>query len=161
MNPILAAVLIVVGVLLLVAVCLAVFLLLALRLRVPWAHRLLRRTNRNFANVYQLRTAGQKGATYAVLRHTGRVSGAERATPLGAVPIDGGFEIVLPYGPDTDWLKNLRAAGSAVLEHEGVAYRVHDPEVVPVAESTFGANGDASLRIFGTRETLRLRAEPA
>ena len=161
MNAVLATVLTVVGVLLLVALCLAVFLLLALRVRVPWAHRLLRRTNRNFANVYQLRTAGRKGARYAVLRHTGRVSGAERATPLDAVPVDGGFEIVLPYGPDTDWLKNLRAAGSAVLEHEGVAYRVHDPVVVPVAESSFGATDDPSLRIFGIREALRLTAEPA
>ena len=34
---------------------------------------------------------------------------------MGAVAIDDGFVIALPYGPNTDWLKNVLASGSATI----------------------------------------------
>ncbi len=162
MSTALVVVISVMAALVLSALGFAVFLLLALRFRVPWAHRLVRRANRAGANRIQLRTAGRPGARYAVLHHRGRSSGAAFATPLGAVPTDGAFEIVLPYGRGTDWLENLRAAGHARLEHEGVAYVVSDPEFLTVAEAASLTDADRrGLRLFGTTEVVRLRAVPA
>ena len=54
---------------------------------------------------------------------------------MGAVAIDDGFVIALPYGPNTDWLKNVLASGSATIVNEGNTYDVDRPEVVPMAEA--------------------------
>ena len=54
---------------------------------------------------------------------------------MGAVAIDDGFVIALPYGPNTDWLKNVLASGSATIVDEGNTYDVDRPEVVPMAEA--------------------------
>lgn len=138
------------------------FFVLAVRMRVPWAHRWFRTLNRIGANRYQLRTAGQAGARYAVLHHRGRTTGLDRATPLGAVPVDGGFEIVLPYGRETDWLKNLRAAGRATLEHDGTAHEVALDAFLPLAEAASLSPSDrSSLRWIGTTEVVRLRVRPS
>jgi hypothetical protein len=47
----------------------------------------------------------------AVLRHKGRRSGREYATPVTAEPTEGGFVKPLTYGQGVDWLKNIRVAG--------------------------------------------------
>src|SRR6267143_1895106 len=41
------------------------------------------------------------------------------------------FVMKLPYGRNTDWLKNVLASGSATIVHEGNTYRVDRPEIVP------------------------------
>lgn len=71
-------------------------------------------------------------------------------------------QIVLPYGRGTDWLKNLAAAGSARLEHEGVGYLVSDPEYVPLADAASLTRSDRrSLAVLGATEVVRLRATAA
>jgi deazaflavin-dependent oxidoreductase (nitroreductase family) len=67
-----------------------------------------------------------------LLRHTGRKSGRQFRTPLNVFPTDSGFAVLLPYGPkETDWLKNVEAAGEATLEHYGRTRRVSRPQVLP------------------------------
>ena len=52
-----------------------------------------------------IKSAGGPGASASVVHHVGRTSGRSYSTPVGAVPIDDGFVIALPYGLSADWLK--------------------------------------------------------
>lgn len=119
----------------------------------------IRRFNRRFMNRRQMKTAGQPGAYAAVIRHVGRKSGTSYETPVGVVETEQGLIIALPYGTSPDWLKNVLAAGSAEVVHEGRISRVEDPEVVPATEVTaHTSRGGLFLqRLYGVDQALRLR----
>lgn len=106
-----------------------------------------------------LRSAGSAGASAAVVRHVGRVSGRPYETPVVAMPTDDGFVVALPYGGNTDWLKNVMAAGSATITHDGSEYTVDSPEVVPIddVERFFAAKEQRAHRRFAVRDALRVR----
>ncbi len=71
-----------------------------------------------------------------LLCHTGRKSGRQFRTPLNVFPTDSGFAVLLPYGAgETEWLKNVEAAGEATLEHYGRTRRVSRPQVLPRLEA--------------------------
>ena len=65
-----------------------------------------------------------------VLTHVGRSSGKTYRTPLDAHPVDGGYIIIVMYGPDSDWVKNVLAAGTATLEIDGVEFELVSPRLV-------------------------------
>jgi deazaflavin-dependent oxidoreductase (nitroreductase family) len=51
-----------------------------------------------------------------VVVHRGRRSGKLYRTPVNVFPRPGGrYVVALTYGPDTDWLKNVLAAGGCEL----------------------------------------------
>jgi deazaflavin-dependent oxidoreductase (nitroreductase family) len=106
-----------------------------------------------------LRTAGRESSGTAVIRHVGRTSGKAYDTPVTPARHDDSFFIALPYGPRTDWLRNVLAAGAATLVVRGQEYRVGQPEVLPVAEAAeyFPAGSRRMLRRFGVESVLRLR----
>ncbi|WP_238335793.1 nitroreductase family deazaflavin-dependent oxidoreductase [Serinicoccus kebangsaanensis] len=118
---------------------------------------------RRSMNPRNLRTAGQPGAPWAVVRHTGRVSGRAYATPVGATRVPDGFAVMLPYGPGTDWVRNILAAGRAELELDGRRYAVTagPDDVVPAGTVSARAGvGDLlAMRVLGVREALLLRVE--
>lgn len=121
-----------------------------------------RRLNRAVFNPRQLRTAGQPGSYAGVVHHQGRVSGQQYRTPVGTVPTDDGFVVALVYGSDTDWVKNVMAAGSAVITHEGQQYEVSDPTLVPLESvAAFFDSELPALRLFGVQDCLRLRTVTA
>lgn len=154
----------VVGVLLLVLVGAVSVIVLGIRTKYPPVVDLVRRFARDIGNPRQLKSAGARGSRAAVLRHTGRKSGKAYETPITAMPTADGFLIALPYGPNTDWLKNVLAQGSTVLVHEGITHRVDEPEVVPSALATqdLSAGERRALRFMGVDQFLRLhRAQPA
>jgi deazaflavin-dependent oxidoreductase (nitroreductase family) len=138
-------------------------LLLGLRRKYPPVVDAARRFARDVGNPRMLRSAGGSGANASILRHVGRTSGKPYETPVTAVPTPDGFVIALPYGATTDWLKNLLAAGSATLVHDGQTQVVDRPEVVPVAQAAqdFSAGERRVLRVLGVGECVRLhRCEP-
>jgi len=51
--------------------------------------------------------------------------------------LDGkpGVAILLTYGPDRDWLKNLTAAGGGRMRRRGKTFGIADARVVPKAEA--------------------------
>ena len=106
-----------------------------------------------------LRSAGKPGAYASVVRHVGRETGRPYETPIGTVLTDDGFVIALPYGPNTDWLKNVLAGGSATIVADGKTYRVDEPEVVPteLAAPLFPPEELRTLRLFGVDQCLRVR----
>jgi len=118
----------------------------------------VRRINRSRLNPEQLKTAGSPGAFAGVLRHSGRVSGKRYETPLGVVLTEDGFVIALVYGQRTEWLKNVLAAGSAFIIHEGVTYEVDRPEVVPIDDEAerFTTSDRLSQWILGIDTCLRV-----
>lgn len=145
------------GLLVAIMALLAVFLL-GMRAKYPPVLTAVRRMNRAFWNPRAMETAGQPGATASVIRHVGRRSGSPYETPIGPIVADNGFVVALPYGTTPDWLKNVLAAGSAVIVHEGITYRVDRPEVIPSEDAfAYVPNSEQrALRIFGVDEFLQV-----
>lgn len=48
-----------------------------------------------------------------VVVHQGRRSGKEYQTPVNVFAAPDGYVLALTYGADTDWVKNVLAAGAA------------------------------------------------
>lgn len=65
----------------------------------------------------------------AVVVHRGRKSGREYRTPVNVFPSTDGYIIALTYGPDTDWVRNVQAAGGCELRTRGRVVRVGEPRV--------------------------------
>jgi deazaflavin-dependent oxidoreductase (nitroreductase family) len=150
----------VLGALVLVVVAAVGVFLWGLRHKYPPVVDRVRRFARDVGNPRLLKTAGGPGANAAILRHVGRTSGKPYQTPVTAVAAADGFVIALPYGPSTDWVKNLLAAGSATLVHDGQTHLVDHPEVVPLARAVhaFSPGERRALRLFGVQECLHLHA---
>jgi deazaflavin-dependent oxidoreductase (nitroreductase family) len=76
-----------------------------------------------------------------ILEHVGRKSGKQYRTPLNVFATDDGFAIVLTYGPDRDWLKNITATGQARMRHRGKTFQLTDPRVMAKAEAAHAVKG--------------------
>jgi deazaflavin-dependent oxidoreductase (nitroreductase family) len=48
---------------------------------------------------------------------------------------DDGLAILLTYGPNRDWVKNLTAAHGGQIKHHGRTFAVKNPRVVTKAEA--------------------------
>ena len=66
---------------------------------------------------------------FGVVRHSGRKTRRAYRTPVNLFPRPGGFVIVLTYGPNADWVRNVLASGGATLETRGQVARVSQPRV--------------------------------
>jgi deazaflavin-dependent oxidoreductase (nitroreductase family) len=115
--------------------------------------------SKKFMNPLQMRSAGTPGAYASIIRHRGRISGIERETPVGVVADGDAFLIALPYGSRSQWLRNVLAAGSATLVHEGATHTVGRPELIPLATvaGRFPASDQGSFRLLRVEDCLRLR----
>lgn len=69
------------------------------------------------------------------LEHVGRKSGKRYRTPLLVFPTDDGYAILIGYGPQTDWVKNVLAGGPTVLHKRGQAIALTNPRVVSKDEA--------------------------
>ncbi|MEZ5114999.1 MAG: nitroreductase family deazaflavin-dependent oxidoreductase [Candidatus Nanopelagicales bacterium] len=142
----------------LVVATLGLVWLLGMRRKDSAVVALQRRVNRAVINPRQRAIAGRPGSDAALLHHVGRTSGRAYATPVGAEPTTDGFSIALVYGPRSDWLRNVLAAGSARIDHDGRTYAVDRPEVVAFAdaEADFPPKTVPALRMIGVQQVLRL-----
>ena len=100
----------------------------------------LARFNRYVTNPIQRLWAGW-APTMGILEHTGRKSGKSYRTPLTVFPTEDGVAILLTYGPDRDWLKNLTAAGGGRIRRYGRTFELGDPVVMPKAQATQSVSG--------------------
>lgn len=112
----------------------------------------LARFNRHATNPIQRLWAGWL-PPFAIVEHVGRRSGKPYRTPVGAfsAEVDGqpAVVILLTYGPDRDWLKNLIAANGGRVRRNGKTFGVTDPRVLSKAEAA--AHVTASARPIFTR----------
>jgi deazaflavin-dependent oxidoreductase (nitroreductase family) len=155
----------VVGGFLFVLATLAAVFVVGVRRRSPAVIDAVRRLSRATKRL-PLKSAGRSRAYASVMRHTGRTSGREYQTPVHAVATADGFVVALPYGSDregSDWVKNVRAHGTAVIIYHGSEYRVDHPAVVPLgmAEDSFSPRDRRAHRLFGVTECLTARRVPA
>lgn len=92
------------------------------------ASRSIARFNRRFTNRLFLRVAGYLPG-FAIVSHVGRKSGRTYRTPVNAFRTEGGYIIALTYGSESDWVKNVLAAGSCELQTRGRWVRLFDPRI--------------------------------
>jgi deazaflavin-dependent oxidoreductase (nitroreductase family) len=93
------------------------------------APRSIARFNKHFTNRLTLRVAGYLPG-FAIVSHVGRKSGRPYRTPVNAFRTDGGYIIALTYGAQSDWVKNVLAAGSCELLSWGGRVCLFDPIIV-------------------------------
>ncbi len=85
---------------------------------------------------------------FGVVVHRGRRSNREYETPVNVFTKRDGYVIALTYGTESDWVKNVRAAGWCDLVTRGRRRRLASPEL----------RHDESLRLVPAvvRPALRL-----
>jgi deazaflavin-dependent oxidoreductase (nitroreductase family) len=79
--------------------------------------RAVRRFNKRVTNRVLRHLAGH--GWFVELEHVGRRSGTTFRTPLMAFREGSTVTVALTYGPDVDWLRNVRAAGGARMHIKG------------------------------------------
>jgi deazaflavin-dependent oxidoreductase (nitroreductase family) len=66
---------------------------------------------------------------FAIVYHVGRKSGRAYRTPVNAFRTDDGYFIALTYGSESDWVKNVLAAGSCELQTRGRRVHLYNPHI--------------------------------
>lgn len=71
---------------------------------------------------------------FGVVRHRGRRSGRVYETPINVFPTATGILVALTYGPDTDWVRNVLAAGECEIQTRGRWVHCTQPRLYRDAE---------------------------
>jgi deazaflavin-dependent oxidoreductase (nitroreductase family) len=87
--------------------------------------RWLARINKRTFNPLEIRRGVRP-----VLTHVGRSSGKTYRTPLDAHRLPDGYLFIPMYGPRTDWVNNVLAAGEARLVIGGTEIALEAPRLV-------------------------------
>jgi deazaflavin-dependent oxidoreductase (nitroreductase family) len=72
---------------------------------------------------------------WSIVEHVGRRSGKTYRTPVSMFRTTEGVAVLLPYGTDTDWVKNLQAANGGQVKLGGKIFRVSQPRIVATADA--------------------------
>jgi len=94
---------------------------------------------------------------FGILTHAGRKSGKVYRTPINVFRASNGFIIALTYSSQSEWVKNMLAAGGCELKTRGKTYQLSAPKVV--RDSTgrrFPVLVRVVLRIVGANEYMEL-----
>jgi deazaflavin-dependent oxidoreductase (nitroreductase family) len=66
---------------------------------------------------------------FGIVVHVGRSSGKTYRTPVNVFRTQDGYVIALTYGADSDWVKNVLAAGACKLVTRGRTVALTAPEI--------------------------------
>jgi deazaflavin-dependent oxidoreductase (nitroreductase family) len=98
---------------------------------------------------------------FGIIIHRGRRSGRQYETPVNVFPVEDGYVFALTYGPDTDWVRNVLAAGGCELRTRRRTVRLVSPRlfrdesrhaVRPVERQV--------LQVLGVADFLSLKTAP-
>jgi deazaflavin-dependent oxidoreductase (nitroreductase family) len=92
--------------------------------------------------------SGTQRSSWGLLTHVGRRSGRTYQTSLGTHNYGDGFLLPLGYGEQTDWYRNVVAAGTCALAWKGRTYQLERPEVI---------SGPAAMRAWPIRDRILLQ----
>src|ERR1017187_742947 len=67
---------------------------------------------------------------FGILTHVGRKSGKVYRTPVNVFRAPEGFLIALTYGRESEWVKNVIAAGTCQIETRRLLYQLPAPTIV-------------------------------
>ncbi len=99
--------------------------------RPSWLVRNVMRPLTRILNPISVKMAGRPGFRMAArVHHVGRRSGTKYVTPVGARVKDGQVLIPLTFGNQSDWVRNVRAAGGATVEVRRHPYEFREPQFV-------------------------------
>ena len=98
---------------------------------------------------------------YVLLRHRGRRSGREYATPVVGMRVPGGFAIPMAFGEGADWYRNIVSAGGATIRQHGTEHHLVDPAAIDPdsAASPFPGWQRPVFRVLGIRRFLFLKGK--
>jgi deazaflavin-dependent oxidoreductase (nitroreductase family) len=97
---------------------------------------------------------------FGVVVHRGRRSGREYETPVNVFRAPDGYVVALTYGKDSDWVRNVLAAGRAELRTHGRRVPVTAPRLYH--DETQRAASDIArpvLHFLGVNDFLALKAD--
>ena len=115
--------LITIAVILLLAMLLAPILLIRFRKR--WVAAFNLAVTNRITSRFAARLPG-----FGIVTHVGRKSRKLYRTPVNVFRAPDGFLIALTYGLDSEWVKNVLAAGGCELETRGVRCLLSAPTIV-------------------------------
>jgi deazaflavin-dependent oxidoreductase (nitroreductase family) len=123
---------------------------------------LLRPLLKGVINPRTLQAVERGESKYAVVHHAGRRSGKPYHTPVEAYRTAEGVLILLPYGPVTDWCRNVLAAGQCTVSVDGHDLAVSAPLVIPAGdvEAQVPANVARRWQREGIAHFLWLKSAP-
>ncbi|MBD0863753.1 nitroreductase family deazaflavin-dependent oxidoreductase [Gordonia sp. zg691] len=107
----------------------------------------LARFNKVVTNPIQ-RTWAPHLAPFAIVEHVGRKSGKAYRIPVFAWVDGDRLTIILTYGRNTDWVRNVQAAGHFGLIRKNQHYRVTGPRVVPSDSPDLAPGAKIPARLF-------------
>ena len=67
---------------------------------------------------------------FAIVMHVGRRSGRVHRSPVNLFRAGDRYVIALTYGADSQWVRNVMAAGRCEVETRGRIVKLRDPELV-------------------------------
>jgi deazaflavin-dependent oxidoreductase (nitroreductase family) len=127
---------------------------LMMRFRKPW----LAKINIAFTNRITGLFAGWLPG-FGILAHVGRKSRKVYRTPVNVFRASNGFIIALTYSCESEWVKNVLAAGGCELKTHGKEYQLSAPKVVrDLTRRRFPIPVRVVLRIVGADEYMELAA---
>lgn len=123
--------------------------------------RALARFNRLVVNPFQRRYAGVIPG-HGIIEHRGRRTGRTYRTPVLVFRVEDGFCIIVGYGLDSDWVRNLVAAGGGGLLHRRRRYTLSEPRILRGREAyeALPRAPRAVARLARVDGVLRTAAEP-
>lgn len=99
---------------------------------------------------------------FGVVVHRGRRSGRRYRTPVNVYRRGDGYVIALTYGAQTDWVKNVMAAGRCDLVTRGQLVHLVEPRLyVDKRRAGMPAFVRVALTLANVTEFLALRLMPA
>jgi deazaflavin-dependent oxidoreductase (nitroreductase family) len=79
--------------------------------------------------------AGKGRSEIATLEHVGRRSGMKRLTPVHPEVTQNGFRIIVPLGTQSEWARNVMAAGHCRLQLHDQVFDLDEPAMVDAREA--------------------------
>lgn len=130
--------------------------------------RIAMRPMTRILNPLMRKLAGRRHVRMAAeIGHVGRRSGRSYVTPAGARVRGDVAVIPLTFGNQSDWAKNVQAAGGCSIRVNGHQYTADTPEFLdrqdaaPLLAAAFSPVERASFRLLGIKQYLRLHVVPA
>jgi len=94
---------------------------------------------------------------FGILTHVGRKSGKLYRTPINVLRASNGFIIALTYSSQSEWVKNVLAAGGCELQTHWKEYQLCTPNIVrDPTRWRFPFPVRIVLRIVGADEYMEL-----
>jgi deazaflavin-dependent oxidoreductase (nitroreductase family) len=99
---------------------------------------------------------------FGILTHVGRKSGKLYRTPVNVFRATEGFLIALTYGRESEWVRNVLAAGACELETRHVLYQLSAPTIVfDPTRRRCPLFVRIVLRLIGANDFMQLSTSPA